>query len=102
MRNDDFTKKLSSQLDQLARQHKDKPQVMNHVLDHIQARSTARYGWLKMSGFAVAAALAGFLVFPHSQDLSESPMTHTQNVTKLSPQMVEDLEMLMVLGEDRS
>lgn len=102
MRHDDFSKKIAQRLNQLAEQHQDKPQVMNHVLDHVQQRSTTQYGWLKMSGFALTAALTGILIFPNTETLNETPITQTQNVTKLSPQLVEDLEMLRVLGEDNT
>lgn len=101
MKNDDFTKQVTSKLDGLARQHKDKPVVMNHVLEHIQTRSTSRYGWWKMTGFALAAALAGFIVLPNALELTEKPQNQVVASPKLSPQMVEDLEMLMVLGEDK-
>lgn len=100
MRHDDFSKKITQRLDHLARQHQNQPKVMNHVLEHVQQRTTTHYGWWKMSGFALAAALAGVLIFPNTETLNEAPITQTQNVTKLSPQLVEDLEMLRVLGED--
>lgn len=100
MSHDDFLKQVTSKLDGLAQQHKAKPVVMNHVLDEIQATKHSRFAFLKISGFALAAAIAGVVVLPN---LSTSEDNHTQvaAVPKLSPQMVEDLEMLMVLGEDK-
>ncbi|MFW1755049.1 hypothetical protein [Acinetobacter wanghuae] len=99
MSHDDFLKQVTSKLDGLAQQHKAKPVVMNHVLEEIQAAQHSRFAFLKVSGFALAAAIAGIVVVPN---LSTPETSHTQVVAvpKLSPQMVEDLEMLMVLGED--
>ncbi|MHA3891423.1 hypothetical protein [Acinetobacter sp. GXMZU3951] len=101
MKQDDFLKQVTAKLDGLAQQHKDKPLVMNHVLDHIQQQKTSRFGYLKMTGFALAAAIAGIVVLPNSVDLSEKPQNQVVVTPKLSPQMVEDLEMLLVLGEDK-
>ena len=101
MKQDDFLKQVTSKLDGLARHHQDKAAVMNHVLDNIQDKKTSRYGLWKMSGFALAAAIAGFVVLPNSMDMTTQPQNQAVSVPKLSPQMVEDLEMLMVLGEDK-
>ncbi len=101
MKQDDFLKKVTSKLDGLAQHHKAKHVVMNHVIEEIQARETSRYGLWKMSGFALAAAIAGFVVLPNSIEMSTKPQNQVVVTPKLSPQMVEDLEMLMVLGEDK-
>lgn len=101
MKQDDFLKQVTSKLDGLAQQHKAKPVVMNHVLDHIQHQKSSRFAYFKMTGFALAAAIAGIVVLPNSVDLSEKPQNQVVVTPKLSPQMVEDLEMLMVLGEDK-
>ncbi len=63
---DDFLKQVTSKLDGLAQHHKNKPVVMQHVLDDIQDQKSSRYGLWKMSGFALAAAIAGFVVLPNS------------------------------------
>ncbi len=73
---------------------------MQHVLDDIQNQKSSRYGLWKMSGFALAAAIAGFVVLPNSVTLDEKPHNQVVSTPKLSPQIVEDLEMLLVLGED--
>ena len=101
MKQDDFLKQVTSKLDGLARHHQDKAAVMNHVLDNIQDKKTSRYGLWKMSSFALAAAIAGFVVLPNSMEMTTQPQNQAVSVPKLSPQMVEDLEMLMVLGEDK-
>ena len=97
---DDFLKQVTSKLDGLAQHHKNKPVVMQHVLDDIQDQKSSRYGLWKMSGFALAAAIAGFVLLPISVTLDEKPQYQVVSTPKLSPQMVEDLEMLLVLGED--
>ena len=101
MKQDDFLKQVTSKLDGLARHHQDKAAVMNHVLDNIQDKKTSRYGLWKMSGFALAAAIAGFVVLPNSMEMTTQPQNHAVSVPQLSPQMVEDLAMVMVLGEDK-
>ncbi|OTG68166.1 hypothetical protein B9T25_05600 [Acinetobacter sp. ANC 4470] len=101
MKQDDFLKQVTSKLDGLAQHHKDKPVVLNQVIEKIQDRETSRYGLWKMSGFALAAAITGFMVFPNSIEMVEEPQNQVVVTPKLSPQMVEDLEMLMVLGEDK-
>ncbi|WOE31574.1 MULTISPECIES: hypothetical protein [unclassified Acinetobacter] len=100
MKQDDFLKQVTKKLDGLAYHHQNKPQVMNHVLDHIENKKTSRFGLFKMSGFAIAATLAGLIILPNSIDVTSQPDNQVIVSPKLSPQMVEDLEMLMVLGED--
>lgn len=102
MNNDDFTKQVTSKLDGLARNHRNKAVVMNNVLEHIHDKPTSRYGNWKMTGFALAAALTGIVILPNVFDAEPANPT-TQHVAvspKLSPQMMEDLEMLSVFGED--
>ena len=51
MKKDEFTKQVTSKLDQLAReQHHNKMLVMNHVLDSVQKRPTSFYSIWKMTG----------------------------------------------------
>lgn len=101
MKQDDFLKQVSSKLDGLAQHHQNKPAVMNHVLEKIQDKKQSRYGFFKMSGYALAAAITGFVVLPNALDITTQPENQAVVTPKLSPQMVEDLEMLMVMGEDQ-
>ncbi|RZF55743.1 hypothetical protein EXE30_02735 [Acinetobacter halotolerans] len=99
---DEFTKQMTSKLDQLEKaQHHNKMLVMNHVLDSVQKKSTSYYSIWKMGGFALAAAITGIVVLPNSLQLADKPQNQVVINPKLSPQMVEDMEMLMVLGEDK-
>ncbi|MFV5383906.1 hypothetical protein [Acinetobacter junii] len=102
MNKDEFTKQMTSKLDQLAKeQHHNKMLVMNHVLDTVQKKPTSYYSIWKMTGFALAAAITGIVVLPNSIDLADKPQNQVIVNPKLSPQMVEDMEMLMAFGEDR-
>ena len=96
------SKQVTSKLDQLAKeQHHNKMLVMNHVLDTVQKKPTSYYSIWKMTGFALAAAITGIVVLPNSIDLADKPQNQVIVNPKLSPQMVEDMEMLMAFGEDR-
>ncbi|GAA5629556.1 MULTISPECIES: hypothetical protein [Acinetobacter] len=102
MKKDEFAKQVTSKLDQLAReQHHNKMMVMNHVLDTVQKKPTSYYSIWKMTGFAFAAAIMGIAVLPSSLQLIDKPQNQVVVNPKLSPQMVEDMEMLLVLGEDK-
>lgn len=102
MKKDEFAKQVTSKLDQLAReQHHNKMMVMNHVLDTVQKKPTSYYSIWKMTGFALAAAIMGIAVLPSSLQLIDKPQNQVVINPKLSPQMVEDMEMLLVLGEDK-
>lgn len=100
MKNDDFLKNITTQLDRMSERHPNKPMVMDNVLNTIQDQKTTRYGWWKMSGFALAAAVASIAILP--EHIAPTPQeTQVVSNAKLSPQMVEDLEMLLVMGEDK-
>ena len=102
MKKDEFTKRVTSRLDQLAKeQHHNKMLVMNHVLGSVQKKPASFYNIWKMSGFAFAAAIMGIVVLPGSLQLADKPQNQVIANPKLSPQMVEDMEMLLVLGEDK-
>ncbi|MBP6113291.1 MAG: hypothetical protein KA474_00925 [Acinetobacter sp.] len=101
--NDEFAKQVTAKLDQLAHNHRNKAVVMDHVLEKIQTKSiTSQFMNWKITGFALAAAITGFVVLPNAVDFGEKPNTQQVIVSpKLSPQMMEDLEMLSVFGEDK-
>lgn len=101
MKNDDFAKQVTKKLDHLARHHRNKAVVMENVLDRIQEKSLfSSFMTWKITGFALAAAIASFVILPNALDLNEQPNNQQVIVSpKLSPQMMEDLEMLSVFGE---
>ncbi|MEB3753480.1 hypothetical protein [Acinetobacter sp. MD2(2019)] len=104
-KNDDFADQITQQLEKLAQSHEQKKIVMQNVLEHVQAQRQRRQNMWKMTSFALAATLAGFLVVPnvftHNKPQSQQMIINTTG-GKLSPQMVEDLEMVMVFGEDKN
>lgn len=104
MKNDDFAKQVTNQLDKLARHHRNKAVVMENVLDRIQEKSLlSSFMTWKTTGFALAAAITGFVVLPNAFDLQDQPNNQQVIVSpKLSPQMMEDLEMLSVFGEEKT
>jgi len=102
MKKDEFTKQVTSKLDQLAKQQQhNKMLVMNHVLDRVEKKPFSYYSIWKLTGFAVAAALTAVVVLPNSLHMTDQPQNQVIVSPKLSPQMVEDMEMLMVLGEGK-
>lgn len=102
MNQDNFTKQVTSKLDGLARHHQHKARVIDHVLDEIKPKEPRSfYNVWRMSGFALAAAITGFVILPNSFEVADQPQNQVIASPKLSPQMVEDFEMLSVLGEDK-
>ena len=103
MKNDDFAKQVTSKLDHLARHHRNKTVVMEHVLESIQEKSLlSSFMTWKTTGFALAAAITGFVILPNAVELTEQPSNQQVIVSpKLSPQMMEDLDMLSVFGEEK-
>lgn len=93
MNQDEFTKQIIQKLDHLAKTHAQKNAVQNNVLQAIKPN------WK----YALAAALAIFMIVPtatHFFDHKEQTSIAVSN--KISPQMAEDLEMMMVFGEDKT
>ena len=101
--NDEFAKQVTGKLDQLAQNHRNKAVVMDHVLEKIQHKSiTSQFMTWKVTGFALAAAITGFVVLPNAVNMNDEPTTQQVVISpKLSPQMMEDLEMLSVFGEEK-
>ncbi|XID75529.1 hypothetical protein ACF3NA_03040 [Alkanindiges sp. WGS2144] len=96
---DEFTRKIIQTLDEEARQHPDQDMVLDHVMQAIRPRAAAKRHIWAFSGFALAAAITGISLAPNL--LSQQPGTpsnQTVSNAKLSPQMIEDLEMLSLLG----
>jgi len=103
MKNDHFNQQVTAKLDKLAQHHRNKAVVMENVLTEVQAKSWSRYGMWKITGFAAAAAIMGVVILPNAIDLNDG--SYSQQVIaspKLSPQMIEDLEMLSVFTEEKA
>lgn len=101
MKNDDVSPIIRKKLNEIAHQHPDRHQVMHNVMQHVQKQSKDRfkYTW-KLSGLAFAAALTGFLVLPIAPTLNSEQSNQVNIDPKLSPQLLEDIDMLMVFAED--
>lgn len=100
---DEFTQKIVRSLEQGAKQHPDQEVVLKHVMQAIRPVQTAnRRNWV-MGGFALAAAITGIGLLPTL--VSQQPDLQPNQIAesaKMSPQMIEDLEMLSLLGMENS
>ncbi|AOA57656.1 hypothetical protein [Acinetobacter larvae] len=102
MKNDDFNKQITSKLDELANNHQHKNLLIQQVMHRVHGENKASYSSWKLTGFAVAAAIMGIAILPSAIDMNSTGYDQQVAVApKLSPQMVEDLEMLAVFGEEK-
>lgn len=103
MKNDQFNQDISKKLEQLAQQHGHKARVMQNVMSRIKKSPSPRLGLWKLTGYAMAAAIMGVVVIPSALEITpNSYPQQTQLSPKLSPQMIEDLEMLAIFAEDHT
>lgn len=103
MKNDQFNQDVGKKLDQLAQQHRNKNTVMRNVMTRIEKPAPVRFGFWKLTGYALAAAIMGVVVIPSALEINPYPYPQqTQSSPKLSPQMIEDLEMLAIFAEDHT
>lgn len=96
---DEFTRNIVRTLEQGAEQHPDKEIVLTHVMQAIKPRQSANRRTWAIGGFALAAAISGISLAPNL--LSQQPNIQPNQIAesaKMSPQMIEDLEMLSLLG----
>lgn len=101
MNNDDLQHKIIATLDQKARHHHNRHQVMENVFVHIEQKRHERFNRWGITGFALAAAITGIVVVPNGLiEESQQQQQISVSTPKLTPQLVDDLEMLLVLGED--
>ncbi len=100
MNQDNFNQKIIDALNQKAHQQQ-KQEVIDQVLIHIEEAATPKYNRHLSIGLALAAAITGLSIIPGiiMTELPNSQDT-TAQTPKLSPQLADDLEMLLVLGED--
>ena len=96
---DEFTRNIVRTLEQGAEQHPDKGIVLTHVMQAIKPRQSANRRTWAIGGFALAAAITGIGLAPNL--LLQQPHIPSNQIAesaKMSPQMIEDLEMLSLLG----
>ena len=99
MQHDDLNKIIEA-LDHKAKHHSNKHIVMEGVFQKIEEKHHQRFNRWGIAGFALAAAITGITILPTNM-IPDSPETSANITTpKLTPQLADDLEMLLVLGED--
>lgn len=100
MNSHDFENKILSALNEKAEQHQLKHKVIDEVFSQIEYKHHQKHNRWAV-GFALAAAITGISIVPSS---IFSHSSEQNNITvanpKLSPQLADDLDMLLVLGED--
>ena len=100
MQDDDLNKKIVKALEDKAQNHSKKHLVIDQVFHKIEEQKHHRFNRWGIAGFALAAAITGISIFPtHVIDQQHEPAL-TMSTAKLTPQLADDLEMLLVLGED--
>lgn len=101
MKKDDFEQKIVNALNVKANQQMQfKHAVIDNVFDRIEQQRHERFNRWGLAGFALAAAITGVTVVPSSFFDNTTDQQTTITSTKLSPQLADDLDMLLVLGED--
>lgn len=97
---DEFTRDIVKALNQIAQQHPHQADVERFVEQAIQpARKQHTRKWA-FGGLALAAALTGITVAPHMIQAWHQEQVNQAAAPKLSPQMMEDMEMLSLLGTE--
>lgn len=98
-----FVKHVVSKLEQQAKQHPMQQQVVEQVMLSIQHKTYHKPQSWALGGLALAAALTAISFAPDLLNNSQKITSEqTVNNVKLSPQMVEDLEMLSLLGMEKA
>lgn len=97
---EEFTRNIVQKLEQAAQQHPEQELVLSYVMQAIKPRRVVikQRTWA-MSGFALAAAISGIALLPNL--ISQQPNAQPNQIAesaKMSPQMIEDLEMLSLFG----
>lgn len=95
MKRDKFTQKLISSLESQS-QRQDHRAMTDQVMQKIAQRRHQRANRVGV-GLALAAALGSLSIIPGLSSHSTSP--EQLATIKISPQLADDLDMLMVLGE---
>ena len=97
MQRDDLTQKIVDTLDQRAAQI-NTTAIADGVMQRIRHKRHHHANRVGI-GLALAAAISGVSVLPHLTAHQANKANDAQHA-KLSPQLADDLDMLMVLGED--
>lgn len=100
-RHDEFTQQIVHILNQHAKHHPARPMVIEHVMAAVKPVKKHRLRTWTMSGMALAAAISGISIVPNFfENAHQEKLNQVVAAPKLSPQMIEDLEMLSLLGSE--
>lgn len=100
-RHDEFTRQIVHALNQQAKQHPSRQLVIDHVMVAVQPVKKHRLRTWSMTGLALAAAISGISIVPNFfANTHQEKLNEVVAAPKLSPQMIEDLEMLSLLGSE--
>lgn len=99
---DEFTRHIVKTLNQIAQHHPHQLDVLAHVEQALQPKHKHknRTRTWAIGGFALAAALTGVTVVPNIIQNWQQNQVNQATAPKLTPQMMEDLEMLSLLGTE--
>lgn len=102
MQHDDLNKKVINALDQKAKTHEKRHVVINNVFAKVEQNRHHNLNRWGFASVALVAAITGFAILPTNVlNEPDQPTNIAVNTsTKLTPQLADDLEMLLVLGED--
>jgi hypothetical protein len=96
---DEFTRDIVKALNQIAQQHPHQVDIARQVeLAMLQPQRKFHSRKWAFGGLALAAALTGFTVAPHLIQIWHQDQVNQATAPKLSPQMMDDMEMLSLLG----
>lgn len=101
MKQDDVHNKIIQTLNHKAKTHHQRQNVMQNVMVAIENKRHNRYNRWGLTGLALAAAITGIAVVPGTF-FQERDTQLSMTSPKLTPQLADDLDMLLVLGEDRT
>ncbi|TXJ09585.1 MAG: hypothetical protein E6Q25_02735 [Acinetobacter sp.] len=73
--------------------------VIQTVFERLEEKRHAKYNRWGI-GLALAAAITGLSIVPTTLITDNTPQDKIASTPKLTPQLADDLEMLLVLGED--
>lgn len=100
MQKDDFKQSIINALNNKAK-HMPRHAVAQKVFERLEEKRHEKYNRWGI-GLALAAAITGLSIVPTTliTDNSQQDKAAVISIPKLTPQLADDLEMLLVLGED--
>ncbi|KAA8732721.1 hypothetical protein F4V57_09150 [Acinetobacter qingfengensis] len=101
MHDNQLKEKIIETLNQKAQDHQHRHTVIDGVYARLEEKRHHRFNRWGVTGFALAAAITGIVIVPNDvMQKNVQPQQVNVNSQKLTPQLADDLEMLLVMGED--